>query len=399
MAGWIDIVGIGEDGLDGLSAAARALLDSAEILVGGERHLAMIASGHPAERIAWRRPFRDSFEALRGHEGRRVVVLATGDPMYYGVGAKLAREMPEAIATVIPSPGAFSLAAARMGWSLADIGCLTLHGRARPTDSLSLHLYPGVRLLILSENGETPARVAALLAARGYGDSPMSVLERMGGGGESRRDGTAADWGDTPAADLNTIAVECVAGPGAVILSRLAGLPDDAFEHDGMMTKREVRAATLAALAPLPGQLLWDVGAGCGSIAIEWMRVGGRAIGIESNPARAAIAARNAAALGVPDLELVIGEAPTVLDALEPPDSVFIGGGLRTEGLFDACWSALKPGGKIVANAVTDESAALLAKLRISHGGEMIRITVSRAEGSATWKQMRPITQWTGVKS
>ena len=399
MAGWIDIIGIGEDGLDGLSAAARALLDGAEILAGGERHLAMIPGNHPAERIAWSIPFDQSIEALRGHQGRRVVVLATGDPMHYGVGAKLAREMPGAIASVIPSPGAFSLAAARMGWGLAETGCVTLHGR--PLDSLSLHLYPGARLLIFSQNGETPARVAALLSARGYGDSRISVLEHMGGANESRRDGTAAAWDEAPAADLNTIAVECVAGPRAVILPRLAGLPDDAFEHDGMMTKREVRAATLAALAPLPGRLLWDVGAGCGSVAIEWMRAGGRAIGVESNGDRAAIAARNAATLGVPDFELVIGNAPAALDGLDAPDAVFIGGGLRTEGLFDACWAALRPGGRLVANAVTEESEKVLARLHTQHGGELIHIAVSRAaqvDDSTIWKEMRPITQWSGVK-
>ncbi len=399
MSGWISIVGIGEDGLDGLSAAARALIDSAEVLAGGERHLAMVPDGHPADRIAWRTPFRESLRDLAGTEGRRIVVLASGDPMHYGVGATLAREMPEAIAAVIPAPGAFSLAAACLRWPLQDVTCLSLHGR--PAESLYLHVVPGARLLILSEDGGTPARIAALLAARGFGASRVSVLEHIGGPRESRRDGLAREWGDGPAADLNTIAVACVATAGATVLPRLPGLPDDVFEHDGMMTKREVRAATLAALAPLPGQLLWDVGAGCGSVAIEWMRAGGRAIGFEGNPERAAMAARNAAALGVPNLEIVIGAAPATLAGLDAPDAVFIGGGLATPGVFDASWAALASGGTLVANTVTIEGESALAKYHNEHGGQLVRLAVSRLSSVGNLhglKPLMPVTQWQVTK-
>jgi len=399
VSGWISIVGIGEDGLDGLSAAARTLIDSAEVLAGGARHLAMIPDGHPAERLAWRSPFHESLEALRAHEGRRVILLATGDPMHYGAGATLAHKMPETIAAVVPAPSAFSLAAARMRWPLQDVTCLSLHGR--PAETLYLHTFPGAKLLILSEDGNTPARVAAMLTARGFGASRMTVLEHMGGRREARRDGLAREWGDGPAADLNTIAVACVAAPGAAASSLVPGLPDDAFAHDGKMTKREIRAATLAALAPLPGQFLWDVGAGCGSVAVEWMRAGGRAVGIEGNADRAAMAARNAAILGVPGLEIVIGNAPEALDGLAVPDAVFIGGGLGTDGVFEACWRALKPGGRLVANTVTIEGERRLSDLRRDHGGELVRLAVSRLSPVGRlhgWKPLMPVTQWSAVK-
>jgi precorrin-6Y C5,15-methyltransferase (decarboxylating) len=399
VSGWISIVGIGEDGLEGLSAAARTLVESAEVLAGGARHLAMIPDSLPAERLAWQSPFHESLRDLRAQEGRRVTVLATGDPMHYGVGATLAREMPDAIAAVVPAPGAFSLAAARMGWALQEVTCLTLHGRL--AEQIYLHLFPGARLVILSEGRDTPARVAALLTSRGFGASRLTILEHMGGPRESRREGLAREWGDGPVADLNTIAVECAAWPEAPVYSRVQGLPDDAFEHDGQMTKREVRAATLAALAPLPGQLLWDIGAGCGSVAVEWMRAGGRAIGIESDTGRAAMAARNAAALGVPGLEIVIGAAPGALDGLATPDTVFIGGGIGTEGVFEACWDALAAGGNLVVNTVTLEGESALAKYHREHGGQLVRLAVSRlsAVGSLHgWKPMMPVTQWQVIK-
>ena len=399
MSGWLNIVGIGEDGLDGLSPAARALVDSAEVLVGGARHLAMIPADHPAERVGWGKPFDDSFAAIEAHAGRRVTVLTTGDPMYYGAGAVLSRRMKDTIAAVIPAPGAFSLAAARMRWPLQDVACLTVHGRA--AEVLYLHLYPGARLLILANDGDTPAQIAGMLTARGYGDSRVVALEHMGGPHEARHEARAKDWGDGPVADLNTLAVECVAAPDARVFSRVAGLPDDAFEHDGKMTKREVRAATLAALAPLPGQLLWDVGAGCGSVAIEWMRAGGRAIGIENNPDRMAMAARNAALLGVPGLELISGAAPAALEGLGAPDAVFVGGGIGTDGLFEACWSALKPGGRLVANTVTIEGESTLARLHREHGGDMVRLAVSKLSPVGRlhgWKPLMTVTQWQAVK-
>ncbi|UCH72943.1 MAG: precorrin-6y C5,15-methyltransferase (decarboxylating) subunit CbiE [Rhodospirillales bacterium] len=399
MSGWINIVGIGEDGLDGLSAAARALVDTAEVLAGGARHLAMIPDNHAAERLVWRPRFLDSLKDLTTHRGRRVTVLASGDPMHYGVGATLARELPEMIAAVLPAPGAFSLAAARLRWPLQEVTCLSLHGRSAET--FYLHVVPGARLLILSEDGHTPAQVAALLTSRGFGASRLTVLEHMAGPRESSHDGLAREWGDGPAADLNTIAVTCIASPGAAVMPRVPGLPDDAFEHDGKMTKREVRAATLAALAPFPGQLLWDVGAGCGSVGIEWMRAGGRAIGVESDADRAAMAARNAAALGVPGLEIVIGAAPEALSGLAAPDAVFVGGGLAAHGVFEACWDALDSGGRLVANTVTIEGERRLADLHRAHGGDVVRIAISRLAPVGAlhgWKPMMPITQWRGVK-
>ena len=399
MNGWLNLVGIGEDGLDGISPAARALVDTAEVLVGGHRHLAMIPADHPAERLAWRKPFEESFTAIEARAGRRVTVLTTGDPMHYGVGAVLSRRMKDAIAVVIPASSAFSLAAARMRWPLQDVICLSVHGR--PAEVLFLHMYPGARLLVLVNDGNTPAQIAGMLTARGLGDSRVVALEHMGGSHEARHEALANDWGDGPVAKLNTVAVECVAAPGARVLSRVAGLPDDAFEHDGQMTKRETRAATIAALAPLPGQMLWDVGAGCGSVAIEWMRAGGRAIGIESNPDRMAMAARNAALLGVPELELITGKAPAALEGLDTPDAVFVGGGIGANGLFDACWSALKPGGKLVANTVTIEGESTLAGLHREHGGEMVRLAVSRLSPVGRlhgWKPMMQVTQWRVTK-
>lgn len=399
MSGWIDVVGIGEDGLDGLAPAARALVDAAEVLVGGERHLAMLPDGHPAERVRWGKPFEDSYAAIERHAGKRVVVLTTGDPMHYGAGAALSRRMPDALREIVPAPGAFSLAAARMRWPLQDAVCLSLHGKR--AERLYLHLHPGARLLILSDGSNTPARVAGMLTARGYGDSRMTVLEHMGGKREARRDSLAREWGDAPAAALNTIAVDCLAAADAPALPRVPGLPDDAFEHDGMMTKREVRAATLAALAPLPGRLLWDVGAGCGSVGIEWMRAGGRAIAVERDPGRAAIAARNALALGVPELEIVGGEAPAVLDGLDPPDAVFIGGGIGAPGLVEACWTGLRPGGRLVANTVTVEGESALLRLHRRHGGALVRFAVSRLSPVGRlhgWKPMMTVTQWQAAK-
>jgi precorrin-6Y C5,15-methyltransferase (decarboxylating) len=399
MNGWLNIVGIGEDGLEALSPAARALIDMAEVLVGGARHLSMIATDHPAERLTWCKPFEESFTAIEGHAGRRVTVLTTGDPMHFGVGAVLSRRMKDAIAIVIPAPSAFSLAAARMRWPLQEVACLSVHGR--PSEALYPHIYPGARLLILTNGGDTPAQIAGMLAARGFGDSRVTALEHMGGPREARHEALAKDWGDGPVAKLNTVAVDCIAAPGARVLSRVAGLPDDAFENDGQMTKREIRAATLAALAPLPGQLLWDVGAGCGSVAIEWMRAGSRAIGIENNPDRMAMAARNATLLGVPTLELIAGEAPAALEGLEAPDAIFVGGGIGTVGLFEACWAALKPGGKLVANTVTIEGESALSRLHSEHGGEMVRLAVSRLSPVGRlhgWKPMMSVTQWQAFK-
>jgi precorrin-6Y C5,15-methyltransferase (decarboxylating) len=395
MTPWLSIVGLGEDGLQGLGPAARALVEGAEVLVGGVRHLAMVPEDG-RERLAWSRPFGHMVEEIARRRGQRICVLATGDPMAYGTGATLARRVPREEMTVVPAPSAFSLAAARLGWSLAEVETLTLHGR--PLELLHPFVQPDAKLLVLSEDGGTPGRVAGLLRGRGYGGSRMTVLEHMGGPREAVIEGAAADWRARETAGLNTLAVACLAGPEAALLPRVPGLPDAAFQHDGQLTKREVRAATLAALAPVPGQRLWDVGAGCGSVAIEWMRAARRAeaIAVERDQDRIAMIAANATALGAPGLEIAAGKAPGVLAGLAPPDAVFIGGGVARDGLFEACWRALSPGGRLVANAVTLEGEQALVTWREQVGGELTRIAVSRAEpvgGLTGWRPLMPVTQ------
>jgi precorrin-6B C5,15-methyltransferase / cobalt-precorrin-6B C5,C15-methyltransferase len=360
----------------------------------------MIPDG-AAERLPWRQPFADSIAAIAAHRGRRVVVLASGDPMWYGAGAILVRHFPGDQMTIVPHPGAFSLAAARLGWPIAECACVSLHGR--PLDTLRLHLAEGRRVLLLSEDGGTPRATARLLSEAGWGPSRLAVLEHLGGAADAIHRAMAQDWGKRKVADLNTIALECQAVPGVRGYSRLAGLPDDAFEHDGQLTKREVRAATLAALAPLPGECLWDIGAGCGSIAIEWLRAGERlsAVAIERDPVRAALIARNAAGLGVPGLRIVTGTAPRALQDLATPDAIFVGGGIADPELLAESWRALRPGGRLVANVVSIAGERALLDVQARHGGGLTRIAVSRAEplgGHQTWRPQIAVTQWAAAK-
>lgn len=397
---WLAVVGLGEDGLDGLAPAARTLVARAETLVGGARHLALAAPGPGVETLTWQAPLSLTLDAIAARRGRRVTVLATGDPMWFGIGVALAKRFAADAMTVIPAPGAFSLACARLGWPLAETVCLTLHGR--PLALVNAHLAPGARLLLLAEDGGTAPALASHLTAAGFGASTMTALEHMGGPREARREATAAAWGARCGADLATLAVHLVADAGARVLAPVPGLPDDAFVHDGQITKREVRAATLAALGPLPGHVLWDVGAGAGSVAIEWMRGarGVRAVAIEREPSRARAIAANAATLGVPGLAIVEGAAPEALAGLEPPDAVFVGGGVRAD-LLAACWAALKPGGRLVANAVTVESEAAVAAFRAAHDGTLARIAISRAEplgDGLVWRALAPVTQMRAVK-
>jgi precorrin-6B C5,15-methyltransferase / cobalt-precorrin-6B C5,C15-methyltransferase len=400
MTQWLAVIGIGEDGIAGLGGAARALIEAAELLVGGARHLAMVPQG-AAQRLAWMSPLATTIPRIAEWRGRRVVVLASGDPMCYGVGATLAQHFERAEIVILPQPSAFSLVAARLAWNLADCLCLSAHGR--PLDSVRLHLAPGQRILILSEDGATPARLAALLRELGWGPSRLVALEHLGGARERMIEASADTWSADRCADLNTIALDCVAGPAARVLSRI-GLPDDVFLGDGQLTKREVRAATIAALAPLPGQLLWDVGAGSGSVAIEFLRAASRtrAIAIERSPARCDTIARNAIALGVPDLRIVSGAAPAALADLPPPDAIFLGGGIAVDGLFDQLWSTLPAGGRLVANAVTLAGEAHLLAWHAAHGGELVRIAVSRAAPVGTqlgWRPLLPVTQLVAIKS
>ena len=401
MTPWLTVVGIGDDGLDGLGAATRSLIDNAEVLVGGDRHLTMLA-GHPAEHLGWQFPLDPLIEELKARRGKRVVVLATGDPMSFGIGTTLCRHLDIAEMRLIPAPSAFALACSRLGWPRHTVEALTLHGR--PLEILNGWLQPGQRLLLLSHDGTTPSKVARLLTDKGFGGSRVTVLEHMGGPAEARHDALARDWPHDGTADLNTIAVELGADADAIVHPRVPGLPDAAFVNDGQLTKREVRAATLAALMPISGQFLWDVGAGCGSIAIEWLRAAAntRAIAIEHKPDRLALIAENAVALGVPQLSVIEGTAPDALVGLDVPDAIFVGGGLTADGLFDRCWSALRPGGRMVANAVTVEGERMLLGWRDAVGGDLTRIAVSRAEpvGLFTgWRPLMPVTQWAAVKS
>jgi precorrin-6Y C5,15-methyltransferase (decarboxylating) len=400
MTPWLAVIGVGEDGAAGLGGAALALVEGAELLVGGARHLAMAPAGS-AQRLAWRSPLAATIPLIAEWRGRRVVILASGDPMCYGVGATLVQHFDRAEMTILPHLSAFNLAAARLVWPLADCVCLSAHGR--PIDAVRLHLAPGQRILILSEDGATPTRIAVLLRELGWGESRLAVLEHLGGARERMIDASADAWTEERCADLNTIALDCVAGPAARLFSRV-GLPDDAFLSDGQLTKRETRAATTAALAPLPGQLLWDVGAGSGSVAIEFLRAAPRtrAIAIERSPARCDLIARNAAALGVPELRIVRGAAPAALDDLPRPDAIFLGGGIAAVGLIERLWAALPAGGRLVANAVTLAGEARLIAGRAEHGGELVRIAISRAApvgNQLGWRPLMPVTQLVAVKS
>jgi precorrin-6B C5,15-methyltransferase / cobalt-precorrin-6B C5,C15-methyltransferase len=393
---WLSIVGIGEDGLDGLSPAARRLVAQAALVVGGARHLRLAAVADQRG-LAWPSPIEAALPQILARRGEPVCVLASGDPFFYGVGSLLMREVDAEEVVCLPSPSAFSLAAARLGWSLQDCVTLSLHGR--PLEAAIPHLQPGARILALSWDGATPGKFARLLAARGMGRSRLTICEAMGGPDERLHAARAEDFACGDVAALNTIAVEIVAAPGASIVARASGLPDALFEHDGQITKREARAMTLAALAPRRGELLWDVGAGCGSVAIEWMLCdpANRAVAIERRPDRAARIARNAAALGVPGLAVVAGSAPEALAGLPAPDAVFIGGGVTAAGVVRACWDALGAGGRLVADAVTLEGQAVLLDWWQRRGGTLTRIGVERAGELGTftaWRPALPVVQW-----
>ncbi|NDW04850.1 precorrin-6y C5,15-methyltransferase (decarboxylating) subunit CbiE [Jiella pacifica] len=385
---WLTVVGIGDGGLSSLTGEALDAIDRAGTIFGGERHLAMLGETR-AETILWDKPFTAALDRLRARAGTPTVVLATGDPMWFGVGATLARHVGPGEMRVLPAPSAFSLAAAKLGWPIQMTACLTVHGR--PVDQLSRHLFPAERLLILSENAGSPREIARLLTSRGFGQSRLVVLEHLGGERETIRETLAAGYDIEDGADLNLVAVECVAGRAATPRPIVAGLPDDAFVHDGKMTKRTLRALAIAALEPMPGALLWDVGAGAGSIAVEWLRAAprARAVAIEPKPERCAMIAENAATLGVPELLLVEGQAPEAYAGLEVPDAIFIGGGL-SDGVFEEAWNALKPGGRMVAHAVTLESEAILIDLHGRLGGELMRIAIDRAETVGPFRGFKP---------
>ena len=395
----VTVVGVGADGWEGLSPAARNAVESAQVVMGSARQLALVPSGQ-AERVAWPSPLSESLPGLLDeHRDRRVCVLASGDPTFHGIGTTLTRLLGADAVRVIPHPSSVSLACARLGWPQDQVQVVSLVGY--PVELVHPHVQPGRRLVVLSWGAHTPAEVAGLLVARGYGSSPVTVLEHLGGPSERVRSVSAAEWsGDVEA--LNVIGVLCQADSGASLLPTVPGLPDDAYENDGQLTKREVRAVTLSRLAPVPGQLLWDVGGGAGSIAIEWSRHHPtcRAIAIERDPDRAKRLERNASALGA-SVTVVLGKAPAALDELETPDAIFIGGGATAAGMVEACWNALAPGGRLVVNGVTLETEALIARWYGELGGDLIRLDVQRASPVGTmtgWRPAMPVTIWSVTK-
>lgn len=398
-APWLSIVGIGEDGRAGLAPAAAAALDAARVVYGGRRHLAL-AAPLDAETRPWPSPIHEAYPGILGRRGQPTCILATGDPFHFGIGAEIARLVPAAEIRAFPQPSAFSLACARLGWPLAECGLVTLHGRALAR--IIPHLQPGARLLVLSWDGSTPEAIAGLLRERDFGASRLTVLEAMGGPRERVRE-IRADAFDLGTIDpLNTVAI-AIAGAGRG-LPLAAGLDDSLFENDGQLTKAEIRALTLAALRPHPGLHLWDIGAGAGSIAIEWMlrHPSLRATAIEARPDRAERIRRNAESLGTPDLAVVTGAAPEALAELQAPDAVFIGGGVSEPGILPAAVAALRSGGRCVANAVTLQGEAALLAAFAQHGGTLRRYAVDRASpvgGLHGWRPAMPVTQWAWTKS
>ncbi len=401
---WLSVVGIGEDGWDGLNRESKQAVESAELLYGAARQLDLIpTAGSSAIRIAWPSPMMPAVEQiLTDYRGKkRVTVLASGDPMLHGVGVSLTRQLSPAEFRVIPQVSAFSLACARLGWPMAETTLITLVNR--PIEQFLRHLYPDQRLVIFSEDGSTPATVARLLTESGYGSSTMDVFENLGGSSERNTRELAASWRNEQCGKLNLIAVLCAPDEGTKPLSLAPGLPDDTFDTDGQLTKREVRAVTLARLAPLPNQTLWDVGAGTGSIGIEWMRLhpSCSCIAFEAREDRATRIRENAARFGVPNLEVIQGTAPSTFADLSSPEAIFIGGDVSNDDLFDACWAKLSPGGRLVSNAVTLQSEARLIARHQLYGGDLMRMMISRADvigGSYGWRPMMPITQWTVTK-
>jgi len=392
----IDVVGLTARGWPDLSERERALITHAEVLIGGRRHLGLVPVHMRQSVRAWPVPLREGLpDLLSSVGGRRVVALASGDPLVSGVGSTLVEVLGVDEVRVHPAVSSVALARARVGWSAESCEVVSLVGRA--VDRLRRHLAPGNRLLVLSSDADTPRGVAALLVDVGFGPSELTVLGDLGSDAESRRSGPAAEWtGDSP--QLNIVCVMCRAESSAAVFGWAPGLPDDAYGHDGQLTRRDVRASALAHLAPLPGQLLWDVGAGAGSVGIEWSRISPRcrAVAVEREPERAQRITRNAARLGVPDLVVVTGSAPAALTGLEAPDAVFVGGG-GTEATLRACWAALRPGGRLVAHAVTVETEQVLLAARRTWGGDLTRIAVETLEpigGYSGWTAARAVVQW-----
>ena len=394
----ITVVGVGADGWSGLPERLRALVLEAEVVLGGHRHLSMLPESSGQRREPWPSPLREGLPGLlTSLDGARTVALASGDPLVSGIGTTLIDALgPEAV-RLEPAVSSVALARARMGWPAERCAVVSLVGRdPRP---LLRRLAPGRRVLVLSSDADTPATVAGMLIGAGYGESRMTVLGDLGAPSESRLEGTAEGWASIPVEKVSALHVLALELAGPVGYGLVTGLPDDAFEHDGQLTKRDLRASALARLAPSPGPHLWDVGAGAGSIGVEWMRAHPTcsADAVEANADRAARIERNAGRLGVPGLRVVTGRAPEALGDLARPDAVFVGGGATRPGVLDACLDALSPGGRLVVHGVTLETEALLADARRRHGGELTRIQVETAAPVGTftgWTPARTVTQW-----
>jgi precorrin-6Y C5,15-methyltransferase (decarboxylating) len=399
-APWLSIIGLGEDGLDGLSAVAREYLCRAELIAGGPRHLALVASlGKPT--LEWETPFAASIPRLLAHRGTRVAALCSGDPFWFGAGSVFADAVPAVETVAIPAPSTFAWAAARLRWRLEETVTLGLH--ARPIEQLRPHLRTGVRLIVLVRDGAAPAQIGRHLSGIGFGPSRLTVLEALGGPRERVRTTTAAGFAMDDIQAPVALAIEAIPAPGAVIIPRVAGLPDELFQHDGQLTKREIRAVTLSTLAPRGGEMLWDIGVGSGAIGIEWLLAHptNRAIGIEPREDRLATARANSQALGVPHFDLRLGTAPDALANLPKPDVVFVGGGASRDGVLEAAWQALRPGGRLVVNSVTLETEAILIARQARHGGSLLRLSVERAGavgGLTGWRAAMPVVQWSVTK-
>ncbi len=394
----VTVVGVGADGWSGLAPMGRAALERARVVLGGRRHLDLLPAGLPATRVGWPTPLLPALPGLLAeYADQSLCVLASGDPMWYGVGAHVAALVGPDRLRVVAHPSAISLACARLGWPVEAVTVVSAVGR--DLDRVRRELAPGRRLLVLSADAATPATLARTLTDAGYGPSQLTLLESLGATHERRLDVTAEDWGHPPGDALNVVAATVRPAGGTRSLSTVPGLPDDAYEHDGALTKREARALALSRLAPLPGELLWDVGAGSGSVGIEWMRAEPtcRTIAVEARPDRAKNIQVNAAKLGVPDLRVVLGTAPQSLADLPTPDAVFVGGGIVADGLLDTCWAALTVGGRLVAHAVTIEGEHELARFAHRHGGDLTRLALERAAplgGFTGWQPARTLVQW-----
>jgi precorrin-6Y C5,15-methyltransferase (decarboxylating) len=392
----VTVIGIGDDGWDGLAEPAREALRSAPVILGSARQLALLPDlGVRREPLP--SPLLDRLDGLvAANPG--LCLLASGDPMLHGLGATLAGRLGAGRLRVLPAVSSVALACARLGWAEHDVDVVSVV--SRPIEVVLPAIQPGARVLVLCRDGATPAALAGLLADRGWGTSELTVLEHLGGAAE-RVTGplTAGAIPAGPFAALSVVALTCRPDAGTIALPRVPGLPDDAYESDGQLTRREARALALAALAPGPGQLLWDVGAGSGSIGIEWMRVDPRcrAVAVERRGDRAGRVRRNAAALGVPGLQIIEGDAPAALSDLPRPDAVFVGGGVTADGLLETCWERLGHGGRLVAHAVTLESEAVLHRWQQMTGGQLVRLAASHAGplgGFTAWRPALPVTQW-----